>query len=54
MCIRDRYMWDGKPMIVGDPNDPALSAEAKAYFRIKASVWPNAARTDDGLSLIHI
>ena len=42
------YMWDGKPMIVGDPNDPALSAEAKAYFRIKASVWPNAARTDDG------
>lgn len=42
------YMWDGKPMIIGDPNDSALSAEAKEYFRIKASVWPNAGRTDDG------
>ena len=35
------YHWDGKPMIVGDPNDKALSDECKEYFRIKASVWPN-------------
>ncbi len=42
------YMWDGKPMIVGDPGDPALSDAAKEYFRIKSAVWPNAERTDDG------
>ena len=42
------FNWDGKPMIVGDANDKALSGEAKDFFRIKASVWPNAGRTDDG------
>lgn len=42
------YMWDGKPMIIGNPDDSELSAAAKSYFRIKASVWPNAGRTDDG------
>ena len=42
------YMWDGKPMIIGNPDDSELSAAAKNYFRIKSSVWPNAGRTDDG------
>ena len=43
------FKWDGKPMIVGVANDPELSAEAKSFFRIKASVWPNDRRYDDGL-----
>ena len=42
------FYYDGKPLIIGDPNDPVLSAEAKDFFRIKASVWPNGGRTDDG------
>ena len=42
------FKWDGKPMIVGVPGDSELSSEAKSFFRIKASVWPNAGRTDDG------
>ena len=42
------YYWDGKPMIVGVKSDSALSEEAKSFFRIKASVWPNSGRTDDG------
>ncbi|MCR5694746.1 MAG: hypothetical protein K6G89_07245 [Clostridia bacterium] len=42
------YYWDGKPMIVGVAADSDLSAEAKNFFRIKASVWPNSGRTDDG------
>ncbi len=42
------YNWDGKPMIVGITGDKELSAEAKNYFRIKASVWPNKERVDDG------
>ncbi|MBR5059551.1 MAG: hypothetical protein IKX06_02140 [Clostridia bacterium] len=42
------FNWDGKPMIVGTASDAALSAEAKSFFRIKASVWPNDRRYDDG------
>ncbi|MBR0158470.1 MAG: hypothetical protein IJM24_05245 [Clostridia bacterium] len=42
------YYWDGKPMIVGNPNDSVLSAEAKSFFRIKRSVWPNDVRYADG------
>ncbi len=42
------YIWDGKPMIIGDPDDKALSKECKEYFRIKHTVWPNDKRFDDG------
>ena len=42
------YMWDGKPMIVGNITDKELSSEAKSYFRIKVSVWPNSGRVNDG------
>ena len=42
------YYWDGKPLIIGNTSDSALSDECKSFFRIKASVWPNADRTDDG------
>ena len=42
------YQWDGKPMIIGDPDDKALSQECKDYFRIKHTVWPNDDRFDDG------
>ena len=42
------YIWDGKPMIIGNPDDKALSAECREYFRIKHTVWPNDDRYDDG------
>ena len=42
------FRWDGKPMIVGVSSDAAISAEARDFFRIKESTWPNAGRTDDG------
>ena len=42
------YNWDGKPMIIGDPDDKALSQECREYFRIKHTVWPNDERYDDG------
>jgi len=33
------FHWDGKPMIVGHPEE--CSDEIKAFFRIKKSQWPN-------------
>jgi len=42
------FRWDGKPMIVGVQKDTAISAEAKEFFRIKASQWPNSPKLDDG------
>lgn len=42
------FRWDGKPMIIGVSADSTISTEARAFFRIKESVWPNAGRTDDG------
>ncbi|MDD7676531.1 MAG: hypothetical protein PUJ09_07905 [Eubacteriales bacterium] len=42
------FCWDGKPMIVGNSRDTALSNEAKNFFRIKASQWPNAPKNSDG------
>ena len=42
------FNWDGKPMIIGDPDDPVLSEECKEYFRIKHTVWPNGDKYDDG------
>lgn len=42
------FYYDGKPMVVGDKNDPELSDECREYFRIKTNVWPNSGRDDDG------
>lgn len=42
------FNWDGKPMIIGNPDDKELSAECKEYFRIKHTVWPNDDKYDDG------
>lgn len=42
------FLWDGKPMIVGVSADKEISSEARGFFRIKESQWPNAARKDDG------
>lgn len=42
------FNWDGKPLIIGDKTDTELSAEAAAYFRIKANQWPNEAKKADG------
>ncbi|MEI6578172.1 MAG: hypothetical protein WCN92_01765 [Eubacteriales bacterium] len=42
------FKWDGKPMIVGQPEDAVLREDVKAYFRIKASQWPTEERKADG------
>ena len=44
-------MWfymDGKPMIVGIEDDPALRKDVKKYFRIKDSQWPFDDKKNDG------
>ena len=36
------FMWEGKPLILGDPNDPILRPEVKSFFTIKYSwAWTN-------------
>ncbi len=40
------FCWDGKPMIVGIPEE--ASDEVAAFFRIKRSQWPMGERHDDG------
>ncbi len=40
------FNWEGKPLIVGVKSE--ASTAVKNYFRIKASQWPNAAKTNDG------
>ncbi len=42
------FRLDGKPMIIGNENDGEIKPEAKEYFRIKQSQWPNADKVDDG------
>ena len=42
------FKMDGKPMIVGLPDDEALRDDVKDYFRIKTSQWPNEAKERDG------
>ena len=45
------FHWDGKPMIVGHPEE--CSDEIKAFFRIKKSQWPNEGKFhDDGFPWI--
>lgn len=42
------FYYEGKPLIIGNIDD-TLSTKAKDYFRIKAAVWPNAEKHDDGI-----
>ncbi len=42
------FRLDGKPLIIGNENDGDIKPEAKEYFRIKQSQWPNADKVDDG------
>ncbi len=42
------FCLDGKPLIIGNENDGEIKPEAKEYFRIKQSQWPNADKVDDG------
>lgn len=42
------FKLDGKPMIVGDPNDGVLRSDVKDYFRIKVSQWPTVGKKKDG------
>ncbi len=45
------FQWDGKPMIVGHPEE--CSEDVKAFFRIKKSQWPNEGKFhDDGFPWI--
>ena len=42
------FRLDGKPLIIGNENDGEIKPEAKKYFRIKQSQWPNADKVGDG------
>lgn len=42
------FCLDGKPLIIGNENDGEIKPEAKEYFRIKQSQWPNADKVNDG------
>ena len=42
------FHLDGKPLIIGNENDGEIKTEAKEYFRIKQSQWPNSDKVDDG------
>ncbi len=42
------FCLDGKPLIIGNEKDGEIKPEAKDYFRIKQSQWPNAEKVDDG------
>lgn len=42
------FRLDGKPLIIGNENDGEIKPEAKEYFRIKQSQWPNADKVGDG------
>ena len=42
------FRLDGNPLIIGNENDGEIKPEAKEYFRIKQSQWPNADKVDDG------
>ncbi len=42
------FRLDGKPLIIGNENDGEIKPEAKEYFRMKQSQWPNADKVDDG------
>lgn len=37
---RNWFRWDGKPLIIGIPEEETLRDECKEFFRIKHSQWP--------------
>lgn len=42
------FIWDGKPLMLGDKNDPVLSAEARNFFTFRYSwAWTDAANQPD-------
>jgi hypothetical protein len=44
------FMWDNKPLIIGDPDE--CSEELKAFFRIKRNQWPFDPQKVDGFPWI--
>ena len=46
------FRMNGKPMIVGNADDPAMRPEVKDYFRIKAVQWPTDDKHSDGFPWI--
>jgi len=42
------FMWDGKPLILGDKSDPILRTDVKNFFTIKYSwAWTNTTQNPD-------
>lgn len=42
------FRWtDGKPMIIGDINDPKLEPKPRDFFHFKPNQWPNEPRRED-------
>ena len=35
------FRWDGKPLIIGNPYENELSEEAREFFTLRRSQWPN-------------
>ncbi|MDR0287407.1 MAG: hypothetical protein LBI03_06880 [Clostridiales bacterium] len=46
------FNWDGKPLIIGDPDDLELKQDAIDFFRIKHTQWP-IEYNKDGTHLYH-
>ncbi|MBQ6163221.1 MAG: hypothetical protein IJK23_01970 [Clostridia bacterium] len=46
------FRMNGKPMIVGNADDPEMRPEVKDYFRIKAVQWPTDKKHSDGFPWI--
>ncbi len=46
------FRMNGKPMIVGNADDPEMRPEVKDYFRIKAVQWPTDDKHSDGFPWI--
>ena len=42
------FRMNGKPMIVGNADDPEMRSEVKEYFRIKEVQWPTDSKHSDG------
>ena len=34
------FLWDGKPLLIADKNDPELLPEIPDYFTLKDPIWP--------------
>ncbi len=47
------FRWtDGKPLIIGDIDDPKLEPAPRGFFHFKPNQWPNEPRKDDGFPWI--